>query len=90
MDSVKKIKNNTEKMWFLGTDVLEEKDWQLMEENKGTSFSRDEGAIYYVDFFTEFKEMGYSSRFLDLIIEAKKRKYIWIFFDRDITTTYKK
>ena len=43
-----KIKDYTEKTWFLGTDVVENEDLELMEKNKCTTFSCEEGAMYYL------------------------------------------
>ena len=84
------LKDYTEKTWFLGTNILEENDLNLMEEEIGTSFTREEGAIYYVNVIDTpllenyYKDLGYSDYFQDVIKEAKKRDYVWVFFDRDI------
>lgn len=93
MNKMKKIKDNTEKMWFLGTDILEDKDLIMMENSLFASFSRDEGAIYHVENTLKallsdqvIGNIRYSETFSDLFKEAKKRKYEWIFFDRDIQT----
>lgn len=92
-----KIKDYTEPFWFLGTDVITESDQQLMNDQTNTIFHREEGAIYCVptdkDHFnlviTEFKISGYSNDFIDIFKEAHRRKYHWIFFDRDIETEFK-
>lgn len=93
---VKHIKDNTEKMWFLGTDILEDKDLLFMDKSLFASFSREEGAIYHVE--NTLRELlsdqvigkkQYSEKFCDIFKEAKKRKYVWVFFDRDIQTEMK-
>jgi hypothetical protein len=82
------LKDYTEKTWFLGNNLLSESDLSLMEQGEGTSFVREEGAIYHVpvinDFPDHYKSLGYSKYFQEIIKEANKRKYVWIFFDRDI------
>lgn len=82
------LKDYTEKTWFLGTDILEEQDLELMNQQMGTSFERPEGAIYHVPAIDAipdyYKDLGYSPYFQELIKEAHKREYIWIFFDCDI------
>lgn len=89
------IQDYTEKTWFLGTDILDHKnsrDLDLMEEGKVASFTRDEGAIYSTlpDFLADMKKEGYSTYFQELMKEARKRGYAWVFFDRDIETGFKK
>lgn len=85
---VTELKDYTEKMWFLGTDILEEKDLTLMEDRIGTSFERPEGAIYHVGVLQEFpnhyKNLEYSHRFQEILQEAYRRNYVWVFFDCDI------
>lgn len=84
------LEDYTEKTWFLGTNILEDKDLGLMEKAEGTSFVRAEGAIYHVGVLdvpgceNHYKDLGYSQYFQDVVEEAHKRGYIWIFFDRDI------
>ena len=83
-----KIKDYQEEMWFLGTDILFERDLDLMNEGKGTAFNREEGAIYLAQNESLFEEEGYSYFFIEIIKEARERGYVWIFFDRDIQTNY--
>lgn len=90
---ISKLKDYTEKTWFLGTDILESQDLDLMEKQICTSFEREEGAMYYIGHETnlleKFHMAGYSETFLSVVNEAFKRKYVWIFFDRDIESCYK-
>lgn len=85
---VKLIADYTEKSWFLGTNLLPETDLELMEEEIGTSFTREEGAIFHVgvlDLFPNYyRDLGYSEVFQEIMEEAKTRSYAWIFYDRDI------
>mgnify|MGYP007088045765 CR=1 FL=1 len=85
---VKLIADYTEKTWFLGTNLLTETDWDLIEKEIGTSFTREEGAIFHVgvlDLFPKYyRELGYSEVFQEIMEEAKTRSYAWIFYDRDI------
>ena len=85
---VSKLEDYTEKTWFLGTNIVKEQDLTLMEDKIGTSFSREEGAIYHVgvieQFPSHYKELGYSKQFQEIIKEAHNRGYAWIFYDRDI------
>lgn len=88
------LEDYTEPMWFLGTNILDDEsdDLYLMEKGISTSFVRAEGAIYSTNdaFFYDYKSNGYSSYFLEIMKEAKKRGYNWVFFDRDIETSIKK
>ena len=88
MCDVTKIRDYTEKMLFLGTDILTDKDCELMNKQIATSFHRPEGAIYYIKmetgFKSIFKKQGYSQKFNDIVCEARSRGYVWLFFDRDI------
>ena len=83
-----KLEDYTERTWFLGTNILLEIDLTLMEDKVGTSFERDEGAIYHVGVIEQFpkhyQELGYSKQFQEIVKEAHKRGYAWIFYDRDI------
>lgn len=87
---VKNIANKHEKMWSLGTDILQNSDLKLMEEGKGTAFSREYGAIYSIIccsyFVSEIEEYGYSEVFQSLVKEGIRRGYEWLFFDCDIDT----
>ena len=88
------IADNTEKTWFLGTDILPESDLELMEEGNEASFVREEGAIYRVSEVViehdYYGIAGYSNTFRNIVKEAHKRGYMWLFFDCDITTEVKK
>jgi hypothetical protein len=88
------IQDYTEPTWFLGTNLIDDEsndDLYLMEKGICTRFLRVEGAIYSTNdlFLYEYKSNGYSSYFIEIIKEAKKRGYNWVFFDRDIDTTIK-
>lgn len=88
---VKKISDYHEKMWFLGTDILPQSDLDLMDIGLKASFVREFGAIYYTHPDFCFEECGYddySSTFKSVIKEARKRGYVWVFFDCDIQTQY--
>lgn len=97
---VKKIKNHTEKTWFIGTDVLvegrlkENKDLELMEKGLNASLVGQYGSLYHVseeaEYRTpEYKKHGYSDLFCSIIEEAHRRGYKWIVFDCDIPTEFK-
>lgn len=94
--NVSKITDYVEPMWFLGTDILTNKDRDLMDKKVGTSFEREYGAIYYIgtdkevyeDSLSKYIQHGYTPLFISIVREAIKRKYVWIFFDCDITTEF--
>lgn len=83
---ISRLEDNTERMWFLGTDILHNKDLELMNKQVRTAFHREEGAIYSVgkSWRYEYKADGYSDRFIEVMMEAQRRGYVWVFFDRDI------
>ena len=83
-----RIADYSEKCWFLGTDVFSDDDLNLINELNGAIYTREEGAVYYV-LFDDGYYRNYSDRFRELIKEAKKRGYVYLWFDRDIKTTIK-
>lgn len=92
------IKDFSQPTWFLGTDILDEKgsnDLNLMDQGVGTSLNREEGAIYYCKIIEEegyekeFLNLGYSPYFNDLMKEACRRNYDYVWFDRDLETKHK-
>ena len=90
MDEIKaeRIADYSEKCWFLGTDVFSDDDLNLINELNGAIYTREEGAVYYV-LFDDGYYRNYSDRFRELIKEAKKRGYVYLWFDRDIKTAIK-
>lgn len=84
------IKDNTEKTWFLGTDLFETSpvDLDLMEQGLGAMMDCDEAAMYATSHIKEdenfYARLGYSVYFQEIIKEAIKREYAWVIFDRDI------
>jgi len=87
---VQDIKDYTEKTWFLGTDILEKRDLELMLEEVETSLCRAEGAMYHVSdeecIRNDYATNGYSLIFCEIVEEAYRRGYFWLFFDCDIET----
>jgi len=98
MIDVKNMRDYTEKVWFLGTDTLEEEkddsDLRLMDKHLvAHSYSEGVGTFfrvppddYYENFLVELEAAGYSPRFISIIKEAHRRGYMWIYFHPDIET----
>ena len=90
-----KIKDNTERIWFLGTDLLEdtENDLFILDRGLGVSYHHvgHYASIIHVreeidELVTEFDGYSYSEKMIAIICEAHRRGYKWIAFDRDIET----
>jgi len=93
MFNVKDIEDSNERVWFLGTDVLNESDLDILGKSDAASFQHVNGyaTIFNVwcDNMSVMAKDGFSKRFLDIIAEANKRGYTWVAFDCDIVTSHK-
>jgi len=83
-----RIADYSEKCWFLGTDVFTEDDLNLINKLDGAIYTREEGMVYYVS-FEDDSYQKYPKRFQQLLKEATKRGYAYLWFDRDIETKLK-
>jgi len=86
------IADNTERIWFLGTDLLEQDDLHLLEHGVDVSYQHTDlyGAMLLVwqedadMHIQEFRDAGYSERLVGIMREAARRGYMWVLFDADI------
>ena len=92
------IRDHTERTWYLGTDAIHDEDddtdLRLMDQGVEASMTNEYGALYHIseedEYFREFirklQAAGYSRQFLSVMEEARKRRFAWVHFDRDIET----
>jgi hypothetical protein len=96
---VRHMRDYTEKVWFLGTDAVEESDWGLMDRNvlarawhpdqewsPGNFYRMSPDDDLFEEQVGEFREAGYSRRFVEIVKEGHRRGYLWIYFHPDIET----
>lgn len=98
---ITKIRDYTERTWFIGTDVLSREDvpdednidLNLMENGSEATMHSEWCAMYQCSYIPElikeYKNVGYSDRFCEIILEGQRRGYSWIIFDRDLQTKVK-
>lgn len=87
---VSRIKDYTEKTWFLGTDILFVECLQLLENKEVCSLVGQYGSMINVDkcLDVEILTDQLTPNIKAILKEAKKRGYCYIFFDCDIETTF--
>lgn len=99
MIDVKNMRDYTERVWFLGTDVVEESDLELLDRNvlarcwhpeqewyPGNFYRLSPDTPYFKEYLKELKTVGYSHQFRAIMLEARKRGYLWVYFHPDIET----
>lgn len=97
----KNIRDNEEKTWFLGTDLLmledvddaEIADLRLMDAGVYAAMTNEYAALYvvrgdYKEWTNDLLSAGYSPYFVTVMQEAARRGYKWVHFDRDIQTEH--
>lgn len=100
MIDARDIRDHTERIWFLGTDLFDEDapDLRLMDEGvcvhsnavghpdffPGVFYRVPPDEDYFWEYIEKLRNFGYSSDFMGIIHEARRRNYLWIYFHPDI------